>query len=36
VLCCHEPARAFCHRLVLGRWLAEQLGEQIEEVTQTQ
>jgi hypothetical protein len=32
VLLCHEPAGKFCHRVVLGQWLAEQLGEGIEEV----
>ena len=33
VLLCHEPAGAFCHRVVLGRWLAEQLGEEVTEAT---
>ena len=33
VLLCHEPAGTFCHRLVLGRWLAEQLGEEVTEAT---
>lgn len=33
VLLCHEPAGAFCHRIVLGRWLAEQLGEEVTEAT---
>jgi uncharacterized protein YeaO (DUF488 family) len=33
VLCCHEPAGTFCHRVVLGRWLSEQLGEEVTEAT---
>jgi hypothetical protein len=33
VLLCHEPAGTFCHRVVLGRWLAEQLGEEVTEAT---
>ena len=33
VLCCHEPAGAFCHRVVLAGWLAEQLGEEVTEAT---
>jgi uncharacterized protein YeaO (DUF488 family) len=32
VLLCHEPAGTFCHRLVLAGWLAEHLGEPVEEV----
>jgi hypothetical protein len=32
VLLCFEGPDRFCHRLVLGCWLAEQLGEEIEEV----
>jgi uncharacterized protein DUF488 len=32
-LLCHEPAGAFCHRVVLGRWLSEQLGEGVTEAT---
>jgi uncharacterized protein YeaO (DUF488 family) len=33
VLLCHEPPGKFCHRLVLGAWLAEQLGEEVVEST---
>ena len=33
LLLCHEPAGAFCHRIGLARWLAEQLGEEVTEAT---
>jgi uncharacterized protein YeaO (DUF488 family) len=33
VLLCHEPAGTFCHRVVLARWLSEQLGEEVIEAT---
>jgi len=33
VLLCHEPAGAFCHRVVLAGWLSEQLGEEVTEAT---
>lgn len=36
VLCCHEPAGAFCHRRVLAAWLEEKLGEPVEEVSEAE
>lgn len=33
VLCCYEPPGAWCHRVVLGEFLAELLGEPVAEVT---
>jgi hypothetical protein len=35
VLLCFEAPGVFCHRLVLGEWLAEHLGEPVEEVMPT-
>jgi uncharacterized protein (DUF488 family) len=35
VLCCFEAPGLFCHRRVLAGWLAEHLGEPVEEVMPT-
>jgi Domain of unknown function DUF488 len=32
VLLCYEPARAFCHRRVLGSWYEEQTGQRVNEL----
>ena len=31
VMLCYEPAGAFCHRHLAGKWLSEQLGTAVEE-----
>jgi hypothetical protein len=33
ILCCYEPAGAWCHRVLLAEFLAELLGEEVTEAT---
>jgi hypothetical protein len=35
IRCCYEPAGAWCHRVLLAEFLAELLGEPVEEVMPT-
>ncbi|MFO8164391.1 MAG: hypothetical protein ACQEQO_12055 [Thermodesulfobacteriota bacterium] len=32
ILLCHEPREAFCHRILVARWLESSLGINIDEV----